>query len=85
MSDAGPATKFSTITKGALFTTADGETFRKYDDLIYTDSVGIEHYWDKFFDKKIGAEIKPGQPAPTVDTSAHVVKTCPTCHGTGTV
>jgi hypothetical protein len=82
---AGPATRFSQITRGASFTTSDGEVFRKYDDLIYTDSVGIEHYWDKFFDKKIGAEIKPGQPL--VDTSARVVgtKVCPTCQGTGKV
>lgn len=83
---AGPVTKFSAITRGAMFTTSNGETFRKYDDLIYTDSVGIEHYWDRFFDKTIGAEIKPGQPiAAAVDTSAHVVKTCPTCQGTGKV
>jgi hypothetical protein len=91
MADQAPATRFSAITKGALFTTTDGETFRKYDELIYTDSVGIEHYWDRFFDRKVGAEIKPGQPIPAptasaaVDTSAHVVKTCPTCQGTGKV
>ncbi len=83
--DQAPATRFAGIRKGALFTTSSGETFTKYDDLIYTDAVGIEHYWDPFFDKRIGAEIVPGHPV--VDTSAHVVgtKVCPTCQGTGKV
>jgi len=85
MADQAQGTRFSRIKIGATFTTSKGETFTKHDELIYTDAVGIEHYWDPFFDRTVGEEIVPGKPV--VDTSAHVVgtKVCPTCQGTGKV
>lgn len=63
---------FSKIKMGSLFTTSDGETFKKTSDLTFEDMAGIEHYLDPFIEKKIGQ--KPVDAKPTVDTSARVVK-----------
>lgn len=66
------ASNFSKVKMGSLFTTSEGETFKKTSDLTFDDMAGIEHYIDPFFDKKIGAAPKATKP--DVDTSARVVK-----------
>ena len=59
----------------------EGELFKKYSDLIYTDIIGLEHYIDPLFDKKVGRmidAISGGTPAPAavpqVNTSATIEK-----------
>ena len=62
---------FSKIAIGELFKTSDGETYKKTTELTFDDMVGLEHYIDPFFDKKIGASENI---QPDVDTSARIVK-----------
>src|ERR1700677_5106052 len=61
---------FSKIKIGKLFTTSDGDTFKKTTELTFDDMAGIEHYIDPFFDKKIGAAENI---QPDVDTSARII------------
>jgi hypothetical protein len=65
---------FSKVKIGTLFTTSDGETFKKTSDLTYDDSIGIEHHiGSEFgFDKKIGAP--PAGPRSDVNVSARIAK-----------
>jgi 5-methylcytosine-specific restriction protein A len=60
---------------GDSFTASDGETYFKTSDLCFNDAYGLEHYIDPLFDRKIGA---PANAAPSVDTSAKIVKGTPT-------
>lgn len=62
---------FSKIKIGKFFKTSDGETFKKTTELTFDDMVGLEHYIDPFFDKKIGAAENI---QPDVDTSARITK-----------
>lgn len=64
---------FSKIKMGAMFTTSDGETYKKTSELTFDDMIGIEHYIDPFIDKKIGPGAVPSTGG-VIDTSARVVK-----------
>ena len=64
---------FSKIKMGALFTTSDGETYKKTSELTFDDMIGIEHYIDPFIDKKIGPTAVPST-GQKIDTSARIVK-----------
>lgn len=54
---------FSKVKTGSIFTTTDGEQFKKTSDLTFDDMAGLEHYIDPFFDRKIGTPV-PAVAAP---------------------
>lgn len=55
-------TNFSQIKIGSLFTSTDGETFKKTSELTYDDMAGLERYIDPFFEKKIKVEAAAEAP-----------------------
>ena len=71
---------FAALKIGEVFL-IDGDRFKKYSDLVYTDIIGMEHYIDPLFDKKVGkmlaaqaAAVAPPAPVPQIDTSAKIEK-----------
>ena len=64
-------TNFSKIQINDFFD-VDGEKYKKTSQLTFNDMVGLEHYIDPLFDRKIGAP--PAPPVKGIDTSAKVVK-----------
>jgi hypothetical protein len=61
---------FPKLPIGASFA-VDGEAFIKRGELTYTDVIGMEHYIDPLFDKKLAAIVSPA-PAPTPEVNVAV-------------
>ena len=53
---------FPALNIGANFV-VEGEAFTKTSELMYRDSVGMEHHIDFFFDAKLGRELEKAKAA----------------------